>query len=569
MFCAVGARGIKESIEMITEIELENFALFRKIRVALQPGLNVFSGESGSGKSLALESIVALFGGRLAQDRIGPWGEQVRLRAVVQLDPDDRRWQPLVELGLEPDPVLIVERLSGKDGRASYRAQGHPVPAQAVRQLGEGLVQYVGQNQLLRTFSPSFIRQWLDDYGKLGHLLHETQIAYRNFMDWHEQVQQLQERASDLPALEDKRRLRDELKALHLDLGEDERLTQELSRLRAGRTLIETGQALYTRLDGSGAGDGLLAEIDQAVKLAEILVRYDRELEGVAEEIRAAAQSLGDVRLEVSGWLERLDLDPKRLDQLEMRADQLSRVKRRFGPQLSDVLGFLEELEQDIERLENWDWELQHRRHQEEDARVQLQTACDQLSQARRRILSQAGEELTECIREMEMPTGKISIERQTGPFSEYGVDVLDIWFSASAGQPAKPLAKVASGGELARVALALAVSGETEEPIVYVFDEIDQGLGGASAERVAQLLQRLGDEHQVLVVSHQAVVAARARHHLRVYKRVDGGQSVARVDEVVGPERSLEVARMLSGSHDTVAVRHAEQLLAEGAANE
>jgi DNA repair protein RecN (Recombination protein N) len=555
-------------IMMISEIALENFALFRSARVGLQPGLNVLSGESGSGKSLALESIVALFGGRLAQERIGPWQDQVRVRAILQLDPGDWRWQPLAELGVEPDSVLIVERSTGKDGHTVYRAQGQPVPAQAVRQLADGLLQYVGQNQLQKTFSSGFIRQWLDDYGALGELVAQVQSAYREFMDWNRQVEQLQERAADLPTLEEKRVLRDELQALKLTVGEDEALAAELGRLRAGRTLVETGQRLYARLDGSGSGDGLLADVDAVLKLAEVLARYDSTLENTVDEIRAAAHALGDARLEVSGWLDRLDLDPQKLEQLEVRADQISRVKRRFGPELTDILKFLKELEGDIERLENWDWKLTQLRRQQGEAQARLRILCDRLSDARCRLLVPAGEELTACIREMEMPTGTIAIERQQGPVSEFGTDVLDLLFSASAGQPPKSLGKVASGGELARVALALAVTGQTQDNLIYVFDEIDQGLGGASADRVAQLLQRLGQMHQVLVVSHQAVVAARAHHHLRVYKRVDNGRSMAVVETLAGAARSGEVARMLSGSQDGVAMRHAERLLAEGSGN-
>lgn len=550
---------------MITELTLENFALFRKARVQLGPGLNVLSGESGSGKSLALESIVALFGGRLSQERFGAWQDRVRLRAVLELDPADPLWQPLLGVGVEPDSVLIVERVTARDGHTIYRAQGQPVPTQVVRQFGEGVLQYVGQNQLLRTFSPAFIRDWFDHYGALSPLVEETRCAYRDFMEIHREAEQMQERAADLPYLEEKRALRDELKALKLSPGEDEALTAELTRLRAGRTLLETGQALYARLDGLGTGDGLLADVDAVLKLAEALARYDRSLEDSVEEIRIAAQSLGEVRREVSGWLDQLDLDPQTLERLEVRADQLSRVKRRFGPDLSDVLGFLEALERDIERLENWDWELRRLRHQEDAARERLQDCCDRLSQARQRLLAQAGEELTQRIREMEMPTGQITIERQEGPASEFGIDILDILFTSGAGQVPKPLSKVASGGELARVALALAVSGPTQANALYVFDEIDQGLGGASAGRVAELLQRLGQTHQVLVVSHQAVVAARAHHHFRVYKRTDQDRVMALVEPLAGETRSVEVARMLSGSQDAVAILHAEQLLAEG----
>ncbi len=549
---------------MIRQIDIENFALFRKTRIGLGPGLNVLSGESGSGKSLALDSLAAALGGRLSQERIGPWGEQARVRLHISLDPADPHWAPLADLGLEPDAVLIIERTAGRDGRSAYRAQGQPVPAQIIRSLGESLIQYVGQNQLLKILNRQYMLDWLDQYAGLEGLAAETKTLYGAYNKCRQDVFELSQLASALSQLDDKRAVRDELHALNIEPGEDDRLSQELARLRAGRTLIETGQALYQRIDG-GDGPGLLAGLDQALHLAETLARYDAGVNNVVKVLQDAVRAIGDARLEISAWMDQLDLDPVRLEQLEARADALSRAKRRFGPELSDVIAYLAELNQEISRLENLDWELGRLKAKQNKAWQAAAEIADRLSSARQDALKKAQRELTERIREMEMPTGQIVIERQSQAMTESGVDMFDVLFSASRGQALKPLAKVASGGEIARIALALAVTGPARDDTVYIFDEVDQGLGGASAERVAWLLKRLGRSAQVLAVSHQAVVASRAGWHLAVRKRAVQGTTVSDIEPLGENQRIREVARMLSGSADETALQHAKTLLVEG----
>lgn len=550
---------------MIAQMDIENFALFKKSRFAFKPGLNVLSGESGAGKSLALESIAVLFGGRLSHDRIGPWSEQTRIRAVLDLPEDDPIWESLTAIGLDRDSVLIVERTSGKDGRSTYRLQGQPAPAGVVRALGESLLQYVGQNQLSKTFTTEYLVDWLDDYSGLEQTAAAVRQAYTAFRQLEREFRELEQLGRGIGELEDKRRTSQELHELALSPDEDVLLSQELNRLRAGRTLIETGRALYQRMDGSDNGGGLLADLDAAVHLADTLVHYDPSLANSLQSLQQALRAVGDARLEISEWMEKLDLDPARLEQLEVRADELSRAKRRFGPELEDVFRFLAELDRDISQLENLDWEQSRVAERLDRARNLLQDAAETLSGARQHHLERASEELTARIREMEMPTGTIRMERTGGTVSARGVDALDLVFSASQGQEARSISKAASGGEVARVALALAVTGRPRSDVVFMFDEVDQGLGGASAERVGWLLRRLGAGGQVLSVSHQAVVAARAHHHLEVSKVVEGDHSVSHIQVVEDNQRVREIARMLSGSADERALNHARMLVNEG----
>lgn len=557
--------GSRRGERVLAQIEIENYALFKKTRIVFGPGLNVLSGESGAGKSLALEALAAVFGGRLLQERVGPFSDQVRLRAVVHLAPEDPRWRPLADLGLEPDSILIVERQTGRDGRSTYRMQGQPVPAQVVRAFGENLLEYVGQNQLSKVFGRNDLLDWLDGYADLYDMAAQVQQAYEIFSECDRTLRELQELTHSEPELADQRRILDELSALNLVADEEVRIGQELQRLRAGRTLVETGETLYQELDGSANQGGLLAALDGAVRLAETLNRYDSAVGNSVQALGDALKAVGEARLEIGAWLQQLDLNPQRLEQLEARADVLSRVKRRFGPELADVIGFRTSLAREIARLENLEWEVMQATRRRDEAWESLSQRAKVLSGARQAAIEWASRDLTAAIREMEMPTGTILFDHKVDAMTERGCDVLDVIFSASQGQALKSLVKVASGGEVARVALAMAVVGRARNDVVFIFDEVDQGLGGTSADRVGLMLRRLGDEGQVLSVSHQAVVAARAYQHFRVAKVVEDGHSVSTVTRVENQMRVGEIARMLSGSTDHTALIHAQALLNEG----
>lgn len=564
MCCGVGGKDISQNMTIV-ELIIENFALFKRAELSFDPGLNVLSGESGAGKSLVLESLSVLFGARLGADRIGRFYDRMRIRAALEIAPDDSRWRIFDELGVEPDAIIVIERTAERDGRSLYRVQGRLVPAQAVRTFGDAVLQYVGQHQVLKVADPAAVLDWVDRFGRLDKPYALFLGAYQG---WREQVRELaklEAAAQELEHLDEKRALLREIEALNIQPDEDQRIQEELARLRSGRKVMETSQALYALIDGEAGGESLIASVAEVRRLAEVLQNYDSDLVAMVEMVLSAERALSEVRLDLSRWMDNLDLDPDRLDVLEQRADELSRIKRRFGPELRDVVDHGQALKEELGQLDNLDWELQQQKKRTKQAEALMQDAAEALTSARQAVLGQAQEDLGALIRDMEMPTGAVEfrIERQT--VSARGMDHIEIWFSANQGQSLKPLARVASGGELARVALALAVLSHSGPGTIYLFDEVDQGLGGASAERVGHLLAELGCQAQVLAVTHQPVVAAQAHRHLAVTKALEDGVTCSRVELLEGESRRREVARMLSGSDDEAALNHAQSLLSEG----
>lgn len=546
---------------MIIELEMENFALFDRCRVSFGSGYNVMTGESGAGKSLALEGVVTAFGVRVTADRIGQFADSMRLRVSLSLAEDDDLWDDLLPFGIEADEVLILERQVSRDNRSSYRIQGQIVPAQLVRKIGDQVVNYVGQHQLLKVANAQYIREWLDRYGELTELRSQVEQHYDAYQALNAEVARLQSVAEDLPQLPLKRSTYEELRALHLEVGEDERIQRELGQLRAGRQLLQTSGAVYDILDGDGA-TGVLWNVAEALRLIETLITYDKDLQGLLDSMHSAEELLQDVRMDISRWRENLDLDPARLEVLEERADHIMRAKRRFGPEIRDILAYAESLREEIAALENLEWELSRAKEKRERSYEELIIIADQLSMGRRRMAERAGLDVSATVQNMEMPGARVVFDIESAPIASHGQDHVEILFTANQGHELKSLSKVASGGELARVALALAVSGPTDGESFYIFDEVDQGLSGASADTVGRLLEQLGKKTQVIAVSHQPVVAARAAFHAVVGKTVRDGHSVAEVAPLQGRARLIEIARMLSGTSDEVALQHAEVLL-------
>lgn len=547
---------------MLERLDIENFGLFRKAECRFSPGFNVITGESGAGKSLVLESLAALLGARAVTDRIGPFGDRFRVRGEFYVEPTAPWWESLAGFGIEPDELLVLERQTGQDGRSVFRCQGIAVPAQTIRGLGEVLVQYQGQHVWTRMLEPEYFLAWVDRVADLAPWVDTVRERYQAWRAAEQRLADLMGHARSPDAIEAKRELLRELEAYHVVPGEDEAIQGRLTRYRSLRRLLDGYQQLLGLLDGTEDLPGILPGMSQVTRLLEQLAALDAELDawrGIASE---SFGLLDDLRQGLSGWARALELDPGALEALEERADILSRLKRRFGPTLDEVIAYQTALAQEVQELDELSWRQTRYRQEADRLHEQLAAASEELSRRRQAGLADLEAQLTRLIRQMEMPTGELRLVREPVSLSERGEDVIIPWFSASRGQPAKPLAKVASGGELARVALALAVVGGQAGQI-YVFDEVDTGLGGESAAQVGALLRQLGERSQVIAVSHQPVVAAQATVQFRVEKGLQEGRTQSVIERLSDGARAQEIARMLSGQTEGVAIDHAQSLLA------
>lgn len=549
---------------MLRALRIENFALFRDAELEFGDGFTVITGESGTGKSLCVEAISVGLGARHAADRTGPHASGTRIRLTFEVGTDHAVWSVLSPIGIAVDDWLVMQRDVTAEGRSVFRAQGQIIPAQAVREAAARLVQSTWQHQALVIAEPGYLLGWLDRFGGAATVRGRVEATYREWQAAVRERQALAEDTADPAMIDERRALLTEIVDLDLKPGEDEELTRQLARLRAGQRLIEGYGEIRQMLEGEPDG-GILANVDALVRQIGALGRVDPDLAGAEELAGQAVAVLDELRLTLGNWARNLELDAGLLERTEARADRIARLKRRLGCELPEILALRDQLQTDIARMENRAWELSQLDRRVADLEAVYRGAAAELSRMRAEAALKAEEALTAVVRQMEMPAAVVTFRLGSAKPQASGMDLVECGFMAGPGQPARPLAKVASGGELSRVALGLAVLDGTRSPRTLIFDELDAGLGGASADRVGRFLQQLGDFTQVLAVSHQPTVAAKARGHWVIEKVVRGGvtESVARA--ATSADREREIARMLSGSGDRVALEHAQQLLTEG----
>ncbi|MHB1611513.1 MAG: DNA repair protein RecN [Sulfobacillus sp.] len=544
---------------MIKGLVVENLGLIRETTVEFGGGFNVITGESGSGKSLLLNAIGFVLGAR-ASDLVGPFSDSARVRATFSVLSGASLWADLQGQGIEPDDWIIIQRELTKDGRSTYRVQGQLVPAQTVRRIATHLVEMTAQHHSLKVAEPDTLILWVDRVGDLEGLKNQVADDYRR---WHEakEAWDAVKRSARPEEIEQLQTVVEEINAAHPLPNEDELLNQELVRLRQGQRLMEGYQEVIRILDQDDGG--VVQGFAKLSRLLDSLQRMDPSLEGASQLMEQASTLIEEAHWALNQWYESLNLDPDHLEQVEQRADWLARLKRKYGPRLDDVIGLLEESAARLAEVDNLGWELAQRERLVETSYQEYERNAKSLSTARRACVDKLAGDILELLKEMEMPGANMEFSITQGAPRPTGMDTIECLFAANPGQVAKPLAKMASGGELSRVALAMAVVEGRVGSATLVLDELDTGLGGISAGRVGELLARLGSSRQVLVVSHQPTVAARASVHIKIQKVVDGSSAESRaigLDDTQG--RPVEVARMLSGHPDSVALKHARQLL-------
>lgn len=530
---------------MLLELEIKNFALVEHLVLEFGSGLTVLTGETGAGKSVILDSLAFLLGasarqGEVEESRVaGRFAPSIDVLAYL-----DEQGLPVVE-----EELLLVRERRGS-GRTISRLNGSLVSVNQLKGLAGLLVDFHGQHQSYGLTKPSTHLPMLD---RMAGPKHAKELAaygelYRRFTTLGKEITALLSAERD--------RLR-EIEWLKLELedidkvaprvGEDGELENEIRRRAASEDLARGAGTAVRRLGGeTGALDALHA----AISGLRAIVRYDQALDSPLSRLDSAQIEVSEVLRELTNYSEQIDHDSSGLDKLQSRAEALKALCRKYGPTLEDVLSHREESSSKLDRLENSDALLAEFRQRESQLKEELEKSAARLSKARRRAAGELGTELVSELSQLAMPKVAFEVEFQsTEGFTAEGCERAQFLFSPNPGRAPSPLAETASGGELSRVMLALVstLSRFQKQPTL-IFDEIDVGLGGRTAEAVATKLRRLAGKVQVLCVTHLPVVAAAGSGHLVVEKSTEGSKTSVSVNEVRGEERVLEVARMLSG---------------------
>ena len=522
----------------------------------------------GALAAAVLPTLALLFGGRASAELIRAGADRARVAAVFEVAPDAALRSVLEQAGLELDgDELLVEREILSGGKSRAFVLNRPATAALLRQLAPHLGDIHGQHDQQRLFLAEAQREMLDAFAAHGGLLEEVAALYERWRSVVDQLAELERaererlRLADLWGFQ-----RREIETAAPALGEDAALEADRRVLRNIVSLQEHAAAAYDSL--YEAPNSALAQIRQGWRRLEEISRIDVSLEPLRDSLRSAEVALQEAAHELRGYLGRLEADPARLEQIEARLALLERLKRKYGPTLEQVLAFLSKVRADLEALESAEERRGRLERQREELERAYQAASGRLSESRHAAARRLERQIEAELEELAMGRSRFRIELEAAEWTAHGADRVAFLISTNPGEPPRPLEKVASGGELSRIALALktclaradraAAAGRT-----LVFDEVDSGVGGSAAETVGRRLKQLAAADQVLCVTHLPQIAAFADHHYYVAKREEGGRSVASIEELSAEARVRELGRMLSGRRLTEeALRHAEQLL-------
>ncbi len=558
---------------MLRHIHIRHFAIVDELSLDLSSGMTVLTGETGAGKSILLDALGLALGDRADTGAIRAGVDRAEVSVDFDIGDHQQAQNWLLDHELDDDELCLIRRTVSRDGRSKGYINGRPVPMQMLRELGEQLVDIHGQHEHQSLLKRDVQRQALDDYScahNKGHQKLLTDMA-KNFSQWH----QLTETLAELQASREQRDNRLELlryqveELRELDFTNDEyaNLETEHARLANENQLREGGEQVLQALSGDDQNT-LTDMVEQCSVDMQQLLSIDPALANVCETLQGAAIQSREAAVELRNYLDGLSSNPEQLQTLNERLGYIHDLarKHRLVPKELPVLH--EQLEAELAILEKADIQLEAITSDISEVEKAYQLIASKLSTSRKQSAKKLAVAVTENMHQLGMPHGifEIALEPIEG-LSIHGLEGIEYRVTANPGQPVQPLAKVASGGELARISLAIQViaAGSGNIPTL-VFDEVDVGIGGGIAEVVGRLLKNLSDNRQVLCVTHQPQVASLAHQHLQVSKQSEQQKTVTDVSPIFEQDRVDEIARMLGGLEITEqTLSHAQEMIERG----
>jgi DNA repair protein RecN (Recombination protein N) len=552
---------------MLTHLQLRDLAIVDKVELEFKAGLSALTGETGAGKSIIVDALLLAAGGRAGTDVVRHGAERAEVSASFTV-PAGPAADWLQEQSIEHQGEIILRRVVGADGRSRAYLNGQVVSLQALREFADFVIEIHGQQEFQHLVKRSAQRALLDAHGVPRELREAVAAAHAQYKACSEQYTALKSAAEQRESRLDYLQFQlTELKAEVGSVQDIEQLLAEQKRFANRGRLAAAARSALELTDESEIANAhdLLAKAGAAIRGA---AENDAELAAAASLLQEAQVAAREAASALSHYLEALDVDPARLEELERRAATLETLARKHRVAVTELPQVLEQTERELASLQTADATLTHLQQQLTQLTARYRTAATALSAARVSAARDLGGQISRLMQGLGMVGGRFEarVEQQPDSFGPQGVDEIDFLVSANPGQPLKALAKVASGGELSRISLAIQVAAAADAPaLCMVFDEVDSGVGGAVAEIVGRQLRELGKRAQVLCVTHLPQVAAQAHGQFRVVKLSDGKTTRTAVNALNQEERVEEIARMLGGVSITGTAReHAREMLTQ-----
>ena len=556
---------------MLQSLRVWNFALLEEVTVEFGAGLNILTGETGAGKSILIDALGAILGQRISSDAIRSGADALRVEAVFSLDESDEGLRSLLaEQEIECEDELIILRKIARTGKGSILVNGSHVTLTFLKKLAPHLVDIHGQNENLALLREDAQRSLLE--GGDSDLRARLTAYAEVYADWKEKMRLREERAEEIEDIGERldmlRWQEKEIAEAELCEGEDEELEAEIRRLSHAERLVENAAEASDLLsEDTEEGLAVLSALARVTHALDEIARYDDGLANAQTMIEEAYISLQEASYEVRDYLDGIDADPARLDRIQTRMDVLDHLKKKYGGTISAVLDRLSSVRRELESVDSFDMDMAQLDKDIAALYKQMKAMARALTQRRQKVGTALSEDIVRELQGLGMEKARFRIVvTPEEKYTSRGADSLAMLFSANVGEEEKPLEKIASGGELSRIALAIKsiVAARDTGGTSMVFDEIDTGIGGRTAQMVAERIAFVAHYKQVLCITHLPQIACMADEHLYIAKSVKGDATVTQVEALSADERVREIARMASGDDVTeAALANAREMLA------
>lgn len=550
---------------MLSELYIENLAVIEKATIDFSDKLNVFTGETGAGKSILINGINAILGQRVTKDIVRTGTDKAVISALFT-DIGDNVLQVLDELGISAeDGQLFLTREIRSDGGSVARVNSRAVNVSVLKAIGETLVTIHGQHDNQILMAPERHIEILDSYAESEALIEDYHSSFR-------ELQSIAKKINKIKTEQSKKEFRmaeladivEEINALNIHEGEDKEIEAELNISKNAVAISEAFYMAKQLLSGDDDTDGAVEMTQRASKSVEGYTDIMTEISPIYDRLSSAAIEMEDISEEIGSLLDSLDIDPKRYDYLNQRSDELRRIMKKYGPELDDVLTTLENSQNELDELSGAEHSLDELNKEKERLLAEVSKKAKALSDHRKKAGERFVSQVTEELEFLNMPKVKLVVQQKTGKLTINGMDSIEFLISANLGEEPKPIAKIASGGELSRIMLALKnVIAEKDSIGTLIFDEIDTGVSGRAAQKIGIKLKQISRLRQVLCVTHLAQMAVMADNHLLIEKNIQDDRTVTTVRTLDHEQRKYEIARIMGGENITeLMLENAEQYL-------
>ena len=552
---------------MLSCLQIENVAVIQKAEVHFQPGLNVLTGETGAGKSILIDSINAILGNRTSKDLVRTGASKAVIRASFAQIPDvvlDK----LEAAGYERSAELLLSREITAEGKSSCRINGMPTTAAVLRELCGGLININGQHDSVGLLNPAHHLSILDDYAQNAKLYQEYYVLYRSLVKVKKELDAMitdeaeKQRRIDLLSYQVQ-----EIEEAGLTAGEEQTLEARRKVLANASTIRDRVAKAHALLSGDDDTPGAVDLLGEASNAMDTAAQLDESLSEVSGTLMDLYYSAKDAAAELIDRLDAYDTNDAELDEIEQRLDLLYRLKRKYGDTVEDIIAFGQKAREELEQIQFS--EQRHDQLQAEKLRLYglAREKAEALTQTRLKAFDELNARITNTLQFLNMPGVRMTLHHARGPLASHGQDSVEFYISTNAGEAPKPLARIASGGELSRITLAIknALADRDAVPTV-IYDEIDSGVSGKAAGRIGEVLRQSAQGHQILCITHTAQIAALADCHLLIQKNVTNDRTYTEIHPLDTEGRVEALARLISGDHVTGLSRaNAREMLGTG----